>query len=79
MNLSSDLNSFRERGQIPASVSKRFIRVLKPDERARLAKMLREQLDVALESDGTTENDCLSLCARILRVRKVRKERGELK
>jgi hypothetical protein len=78
MNLSRELENYRERGAFPASLSKRFIRALNAEERKQLTKKLYDQLNAALEDTATSENDLLIVCLRIVRVRKIRKEKGEL-
>lgn len=79
MNLSTLLHNYRERGQLPAALSKRFINALKTAERKKLAADVRAALEAALDSDDASELDLLNLCNRIVRVRKIRKEKGELK
>lgn len=77
ISLSRMLEEYRRDGKIPEVLTKRFIKALTLAERARLAGKLRLQLNDAL--DGTTgEIEVVNLCARIIRVRTIRREKGEL-
>lgn len=77
LSLSKQLENFRERGEIPETLTRRFIKVLKAAERNRLAAMLRTKLNEALDGEAT-ELEAAGVCARIIRVRNIRREKGEL-
>jgi hypothetical protein len=78
MNLSREVENYRERGELPASLSKRFIKALKAAERKELSQTLWDELARALEKTGS-EKELLTLCLRFVRVRKIRREKGEVK
>jgi hypothetical protein len=77
MSLSRELENYRDRGQLPAALSKRFINALKTAERTKLAADVRGALEAALDTDAS-EVELVNLCNRIVRVRKIRKLKGEL-
>lgn len=78
MSLSKDLEAYRRDGELPALLSKRFIRCLQPAERKRLAAALSAQILAALEDDDAGEIELVNMAARFFRVRRIRKEKGEL-
>lgn len=78
LSLSKQLEGFRLRGELPESLTKRFIKALTQGERSRLAAMLRSKLNDALDGDAG-ETELFSMCARVVRVRNFRRSKGEIR